>query len=79
MPQSAPPHLLGQIPRLGGGSVLGMGIPSVTLNIPNIPYLAKGGHILNAGTAIVGERGPELLELPVGATVRPLSGERPRL
>lgn len=57
---------------LGGGSVLGMGIPSVTLSTPNIPYLADGGHIMRAGTAVVGERGPELVHLGRGATVQPL-------
>ncbi|BAL85461.1 putative phage tail protein [Actinoplanes missouriensis 431] len=30
---------------LGGGSILGMGIPSVTLNTPNIPMLAKGAVV----------------------------------
>lgn len=59
---------------IGGGSIMGVPIPSVTLHTPDIPYLARGGHILGAGAAIVGERGPELLELPAGATVRPLSG-----
>ncbi|WP_036374351.1 phage tail tape measure protein [Micromonospora sp. ATCC 39149] len=59
---------------LGGGSVLGMDIPSVTLATPNIPYLAKGGHILDAGMAVVGERGPELVHLGRGATVQPLTG-----
>lgn len=41
---------------------------------PQIPMLARGGHILRAGAAMVGEAGPEILELPAGATVRPLSG-----
>jgi hypothetical protein len=59
---------------IGGGSIMGMGIPSVTLHTPDIPYLAKGGHITRAGAAVVGDAGPELLELPAGATVRPLSG-----
>ncbi|WP_320069600.1 phage tail tape measure protein [Micromonospora sp. RTGN7] len=59
---------------LGGGSIMGMGIPSVTLATPNIPMLAKGGHILGAGTAVVGERGPELVHLGRGATVQPLAG-----
>jgi flavodoxin len=59
---------------VGGGSVLGVNVPSLTLNTPNIPYLARGGHIMRAGAAWVGEEGPELLELPAGATVRPLSG-----
>lgn len=30
---------------LGGGSVLGIDIPSVTLNTPDIPYLAQGGIV----------------------------------
>ncbi len=38
-------------------------------NIPEIPLLAKGGRITNTGTAIVGEKGPELLKLPRGAEV----------
>lgn len=59
---------------LGGGSVLGMDIPSITLNTPDIPYLATGGNITGAGLAVVGERGPELLHLPRGAAVEPLSG-----
>ncbi|HCA86379.1 MAG TPA: hypothetical protein DEQ61_13265 [Streptomyces sp.] len=58
---------------IGGGSVMGVSIPSVTLGTPNIPYLAKGGLINQAGTAVVGEAGPELLHLPRGAGVTPLS------
>ena len=61
---------------LGGWRVnlpFGMGftIPSVTLNTPNIPYLAKGGLITGAGAAMVGENGPELVNLPQGAEVVP--------
>lgn len=59
---------------LGGGSILGMGIPSVTLNTPDIPYLATGGTATRAGAAIVGERGPELLTMTPGATITPLTG-----
>ena len=44
-----------------------------TLSTPNIPYLAKGGHILGGGLAMVGERGPEQVYLPTGATVAPLT------
>ncbi len=54
------------VPALGG--------KSFGFNIPTIPYLAAGGDILRAGAAIVGERGPELLHLPQGAKVEPLSG-----
>ncbi len=38
---------------LGGGTVLGMNIPSVTLNTPNIPLLDVGGHITHTGLAVV--------------------------
>lgn len=42
-------------------------------NIPTIPMLAEGGNITRAGNVIVGEKGPELLTLPRGAQVTPLS------
>lgn len=42
------------------------------LNIPHIPMLAEGGDITKAGTVLVGERGPEFLNLPAGASVTPL-------
>ena len=42
--------------------------------IPHIPRLAAGGRITQSGSAIVGERGPELLSLPRGASVAPLKG-----
>ena len=45
-------------------------IPSV----PPIPGLAAGGRITQSGSAIVGERGPELVSLPRGASVAPLRG-----
>lgn len=31
--------------KLGGGSVMGINIPSITLNTPDIPYLKKGGIV----------------------------------
>jgi len=43
-------------------------------NLKEIPYLAEGGNILSSGAAVVGEEGPELLNLPRGAQVSPLSG-----
>lgn len=58
--------------HIGGGSILGHKLPSVTLNTPNIPYLAKGGIATRGGLAMVGEDGPELLSLPRGAGVTPL-------
>ena len=50
------------------------GIGGKGLNIPKIPLLAKGGVADEAGMAIVGEAGPELLSLPGGASVHPLTG-----
>lgn len=44
-----------------------------TFSIGKIPYLAKGGHLIN-GQAIVGEAGPELLNVANGkTTVTPLT------
>lgn len=45
-----------------------------TINPVSIPGLAKGGTTLTRGGVLVGERGPELLDLPRGARVTPLSG-----
>ena len=60
--------------RIPGLSVPGLGQVwgGATLSTPDIPMLAKGGTALTAGAAIVGERGPELLHMPRGATVQPL-------
>lgn len=43
-------------------------------SLPQIPLLAKGGNVLGAGSAVVGEAGAELVELPAGARVTPLGG-----
>lgn len=48
------------------------GVGGKGINIPEIPKLAEGGEIVQRGYAIVGEAGPELLELPRGARVTPL-------
>lgn len=48
------------------------------LSIPNIPMLAKGGNIYGSGSVMVGERGPEILNLPAGASVHPLTGDQKR-
>ncbi|MEV4708878.1 phage tail tape measure protein [Actinoplanes sp. NPDC049316] len=57
---------------IGGGSIAGISIPSLTLSTPDLPYLAAGGNILQGGMAEVGERGRERLFLPTGASVQPL-------
>lgn len=55
---------------LTGVSSFGFHIPEV--NAPQIPLLAEGGDVEQAGHAIVGEAGAELLQLPKGARVTPL-------
>lgn len=49
------------------------GIGGKGISIPNIPLLAKGGTVIGAGKAIVGEAGAELVDLPAGARVSPLT------
>ena len=52
----------------------GVDFDTSVVKIPelNIPLLAKGGVIEQEGSAIVGENGAELLNLPKGAKVSPL-------
>lgn len=73
---------------IGKWNNLGFSLPAVnvpglgkvggfTLSTPDIPYLAKGGTLTRGGSVVVGERGAELLDLPAGARVRPLTnGQR---
>jgi tape measure domain-containing protein len=42
-------------------------------SIPDIPYLAEGTDYFKGGMAIVGEKGPELVNLPTGSSVTPNS------
>ncbi len=49
------------------------GIGGKGFSMPKIPMLAKGGHLTSGGTVLVGDAGPELLDLPGGATVSPLA------
>lgn len=51
------------VPLVGGGGI----------HIPLIPKLAKGGTIYGAGATVVGDAGPEILNLPAGARVTPLT------
>lgn len=46
---------------------------NMRISTEGIPMMAEGGTITRSGWAIVGERGPELLNLPRGAQVRPLN------
>jgi hypothetical protein len=41
-----------------------------------LPALAAGGTITAPGSVLVGERGPEILSLPAGASVAPLGARR---
>jgi hypothetical protein len=47
------------------------GLVGIDAKIPKIPKLARGGTLTSSGSVIVGERGPELLSLPKGASVDP--------
>jgi hypothetical protein len=62
--------------HVGGFSVFGHHIGGFTLHVTPIgiiPGLASGGDVSRGGTALIGERGPELLNLPAGARVTPLT------
>lgn len=48
------------------------GLGGKTFGLPDLPMLAKGGNIEQAGLSIVGDAGPEALWLPRGAQVSPL-------
>lgn len=45
--------------------------PDVNINPPNIPHLARGTNFHRGGLALVGEEGPELVNLPRGSRVTP--------
>ena len=51
------------------------GVGGKNLNLKKLPLLAKGGVVDEEGLAVVGEAGPELVSLPQGASVHPLSGQ----
>lgn len=62
--------------RLGGQQVSlpfgnSFNIPSITLNTPNIGYLATGGAAMSGRSYLVGERGPELLTMGSNGHVTP--------
>lgn len=51
------------------------GIEIGTISQISVPRLATGGTVMSSGLAMVGERGPELVGLPRGASVMPLTGQ----
>lgn len=61
----------GWVEELTGVSSFGFNIP--TVSAPQIPYLAEGGTAVEEGAAVVGEAGAELINLPRGARVTPLT------
>lgn len=50
---------------LGGGSFMGVDIPSVTLHTPDIPYLAEGGITTGPTLAMIGEGREQEAVLPL--------------
>ncbi|QOR34445.1 phage tail tape measure protein [Clostridium sp. 'deep sea'] len=48
-------------------------VPSTSYTPSNIPGLATGGNIVSSGRVLVGEKGPEILDLKAGARVTPLN------
>jgi phage-related protein len=67
--RSIPSKITGALKGAGGvaGKVLGAAGKAW-------PFAAEGAHVTRSGGVVVGERGPELLSLPAGATVAPLTG-----
>lgn len=53
--------------------IFGMHLGGGTIGVPHINHLAAGGDVTRSGIAIVGERGPEPVYLPAGASVAPHS------
>jgi hypothetical protein len=50
------------VPSIGGNSY----------SVPKIPYGQRGAYLTGLGSILVGENGPEILNLPRGASVVPL-------
>ena len=63
----------GWITKLTGISQFGFNLSEVSA--PQIPLLATGANVEGSGSAIVGEAGAELVELPRGARVTPLGDD----
>ena len=59
------------VTELTGVSTFEFGLS--TVSTPQIPLLAEGGTAIEEGSAIVGEAGAELINLPRGARVTPLT------
>lgn len=62
----------GIIDGINGVTGLGAAIGINIGKIPHLPRLADGGSVVKPGAVLVGERGPEILNLPAAASVVPL-------
>jgi hypothetical protein len=69
---SVPGKITGILGKAGGVAGKALGFAS-----SHIPFGQYGANVQQAGSMIVGERGPELVALPGGATVSPLSSSAP--
>ena len=59
--------------NIPGVGLLGKAAGAAGGGVPFVPGVQAGGHVLRGGRALVGERGPEVVKLPAGATVAPLT------
>jgi len=60
------------ISKLNSALTISISLPGPDINFaPNIPYLARGTNFHRGGLAVVGEQGPELVNLPRGSKVTP--------
>ena len=72
--QQLPPALVNAV--IGGLNKISLpnwvpGIGGKGINIPKIPTLWKGSNYTMGGLTLVGEQGPELVNMPRGASVTP--------
>jgi phage-related minor tail protein len=58
---------------IGGGSFMGVDVPSFTLSTPNIPFLADGGVVTRPTLAMIGEGGEDEAVLPLSTLDRLLN------
>ena len=64
--------IIGKTEGTGKGQITKDLISAVVGKFPNIPKMASGGKVSRPGVALVGEKGPEVVELQKGDKVNPL-------
>lgn len=57
-----------------GIEVFGHKVGGFTLSTPNLPHFAQGTNYFGGGPALVGENGPEVVNLPKGSSVTDAQG-----